>query len=279
MPLKEIAYVPELEKLLQAQGEQAESWSILHNLAYEKYQFRSNIINIPVIVLSSVIGLLTGMNIQNDDMFIILSTGSIFVSVIKSIDSYFQLQKRAEGHRICALQFSQMFKKIQIELSLQRDMRSNPKDMLTLIKTDLKNLFDIAPLIDEDIIDKYNRLYKAETDVSKPSVCNGLTHIHISAEVDEAPQYGKGTKVPFDPPLHRGGLRGDECPPSRMYYDPDIDNPALNPPDAENGVIMSVKPLGSQTWIDTKIDPSGNVVEEERAPDIEIINVEGGELM
>jgi hypothetical protein len=42
---------------------------------------------------------------------------------------------------------------------------------------------------------------------------------------------------------------------------------------------MSVKPLGSQTWIDTKIDPSGNVVEEERAPDIEIINVEGGELM
>jgi len=234
MPLKDIAYVPELEKLLQAQGEQAESWSILHNLAYEKYQFRSTIINIPVIVLSSVIGLLTGMNIQNDDMFIILSTGSIFVSIIKSIDSYFQLQKRAEGHRICALQFSQMFKKIQIELSLQRDMRSNPKDMLTLIKTDLKNLFDIAPLIDEDIIDKYNSLYKAETDVSKPSVCNGLTHIHISAEVD--------------PPLPRG---------SRMFYDPDIDT--LGGVDTANGVIMSVKPLGSQTWTDTKIDPSGNI--------------------
>ena len=259
MPLKEIAYVPELEKLLQAQGEQAESWSILHNLAYEKYQFRSNIINIPVIVLSSVIGLLTGMNIQNDDMFIILSTGSIFVSVINSIDSYFQLQKRAEGHRICSLQFQQIFNKIQIELSLVRGQRQNPKDMLALIKTDLKNLFDIAPLIDEDIIDKYNSLYKAEKDVSKPSVCNGLTHIHISAEVDAAPQYG----------THK----------IRMYYDPDIDNPALNPPDAENGVIMSVKPLGSQTWTDMKIDPSGNVVEEERAPEIEVINVEQGELM
>lgn len=233
MPKTEIAYVPELETLLKQQGEQAESFSILHNLAYEKYQFRSNIINIPVIVLSSVIGLLTGMNIQNDDMFIILSTGSIFVSVIKSIDSYFQLQKRAEGHRICSLQFSQIFKKIQIELSLHKDMRSNPKDMLALIKTDLKNLFDIAPLIDEDIITKYKGKYKTEgvkNGPSIPSVCNGLTSIEIAKDHDP---YGT-QKV-------------------KMYYDPDINNPALNPP-KEEGVIMSVKPLGMNEWQDVKID-------------------------
>ena len=247
MPLKDLTYSNELEQLLKNQAEQAESYSILHNLSYEKYQFRSNIINIPVIILSSVIGLLTGMNIQNDDMFIILSTGSIFVSVIKSIDSYFQLQKRSEGHRICSLQFSQIFNKIQIELSLVREQRQNPKDMLALIKTDLKNLFDIAPLIDADIIDKYNSLYKNETGVSKPPITNGLTHIKITQAAAEEP-----TQKP-------------------MYYDPDIDNPALNPPDAENGVIMSVKPIGSKVWTDTKIDPSGNV--------LEIINIEDGALM
>jgi hypothetical protein len=181
----EIHYNNDLELLLKEQAEQAESYSILHNLSYEKYQFRSNIINIPVIILSSVIGLLTGMNIQNDDMFIILSTGSIFVSVIKSIDSYFQLQKRAEGHRICGLTFSQISKKIQIELSLQRDQRQNPKDMLALIKTDLKNLFDISPLVDSDIIDKYNSLYKNENEVSKPPITNGLTRVKINKENDE----------------------------------------------------------------------------------------------
>ena len=252
MPLQDLTYSNELELLLKNQAEQAESYSILHNLSYEKYQFRSNIINIPVIVLSSVIGLLTGMNIQNDDMFIILSTGSIFVSVIKSIDSYFQLQKRSEGHRICSLQFSQIFNKIQIELSLVREQRQNPKDMLALIKTDLKNLFDIAPLIDGDIIDKYNSLYKNETGVSKPPITNGLTHIKITQATAQKP----------------------------MYYDPDIDNPALNPPDAENGVIMSVKPIGSKVWTDMKIDPSGNVVEEERPSiNVEIVNIEDGALM
>jgi len=178
--IKDIQYNNDLEQLLKEQAEQAESYSILHNLSHEKYQFRSNIINIPVIVLSSVIGLLTGMNIKNDDMFIILSTGSIFVSVIKSIDSYFQLQKRAEGHRICGLTFSQISKKIQIELSLTREQRQNPKDMLTLIKTDLKNLFDISPIIDPDIISKYNDLYADETEVSKPPITNGLTRVKIN---------------------------------------------------------------------------------------------------
>jgi len=183
--ITEIQYNNDLELLLKEQAEQAESYSILHSLSYDKYQFRSNIINIPVIVLSSVIGLLTGMNIQNDDMFIILSTGSIFVSVIKSIDSYFQLQKRAEGHRICGLTFSQISKKIQIELSLSREQRQNPKDMLSLIKTDLKNLFDIAPIIDTDIIDKYNSIYKNETGVSKPPITNGLTHVKINIPIED----------------------------------------------------------------------------------------------
>lgn len=178
--IKDIQYNNDLELLLKEQAEQAESYSILHNLSHEKYQFKSNIINIPVIILSSCIGLLQGMNIQNDEMFIILSTGSIFVSIIKSIDSYFQLQKRAEGHRICGLTFSQISKKIQIELSLQRDQRQNPKDMLSLIKTDLKNLFDISPIIDTDIIAKYNSLYKNETNVSKPPITNGLTHVKIN---------------------------------------------------------------------------------------------------
>ena len=181
--LTEIQYTNDLELLLKEQAEQAESYSILHSLSHEKYQFRSNVINIPVIVLSSAIGLATGMNIQSDEMYIILSVGSIFVSVIKSIDSYFQLQKRAEGHRLCGLTFSQISKKIQIELSLAREQRKNPKEMLGLIKTDLKNLFDIAPDIDHDIVEKYNTLYKNETDVSKPPITNGLTKVKINTPV------------------------------------------------------------------------------------------------
>ena len=57
---------------------------------------RTSIINIPVIILSSCIGFITGIDLNYDKMNIILGIGSVFVGIIKSIDSYFQLGKRAE---------------------------------------------------------------------------------------------------------------------------------------------------------------------------------------
>jgi hypothetical protein len=56
--------------------------------------------------------------------------------------------------------------------------------MLSLIKTDIKNLNDIAPLIDEDVILKYNVRY-TETNVSKPNMVNGLSVVNI--RVDDGP--------------------------------------------------------------------------------------------
>lgn len=112
--------------------------------------------------------------------------------------------------------------------------------MLTLIKTDLKNLFDIAPLIDEDIIDKYNILYKAEKDVSKPSVCNGLTHIQITESHDPYGTQKVKDKIKM---AHELGI----------VYDPDID--ALGGEEEEDpAVIMRVKPLGAQEFQEIRID-------------------------
>lgn len=179
-----IVYNRDVEHILKVNAEECESLSILHRFSYEKYNERSNYINIPVIILSSAIGFATGIEIGYDKMNIILGVGSIFVGIIKSIDTYFQLGKRAESHRLCSLQFGQINKKIAIELSLPRSQRINAKDMLSLIKTDIKNLNDIAPLIDEDVITKYNLRY-TETHVSKPNMVNGLSAVNIRNDSDE----------------------------------------------------------------------------------------------
>ena len=179
-----IVYGRDVEHLLKTNAEECESLSILHRFSYEKYNQRSNYINIPVIILSSAIGFATGIDIGYEKMNIILGIGSIFVGIIKSIDSYFQLQKRAESHRLCSLQYGQINKKIAIELALPRGQRINAKDMLGLIKTDMKNLADIAPLIDKDTINKYNVLY-TETNVHKPNMVNGLSPVNIRVDTDD----------------------------------------------------------------------------------------------
>jgi len=175
-----IDYNKDLEYLLKDNAEECESLGILHRASYEKYNRLSNYINIPVIILSSAIGFATGIDIGYEKMNIILGIGSIFVGIIKSIDTYFQLGKRSESHRLCSLQYQQIHKKIQIELALKRPQRQTAKDMMTVIKTDIKNLQDISPLIDQDIINAYNERYGKYTTVKKPNFVNGLTEVVVN---------------------------------------------------------------------------------------------------
>jgi hypothetical protein len=186
--MEPINYNRDLEQLLAQSAEECESLGILHLASYEKYNLLSNYINIPVIVLSSGIGFITGIDLNYDKMNIILGIGSVFVGIIKSIDSYFQLGKRAEAHRLCALQYTQINKKIQIELSLCREQRQTAKDMLSIIKTDIKNLQDISPIIDKEIIKEYNVKYGKYNNVKKPNFVNGLSEvkININSLEDEA---------------------------------------------------------------------------------------------
>jgi hypothetical protein len=109
----------------------------------------------------------------------------VFVGIIKSVDTYFQLAKRAESHRICSLQFSQISKKIQVELTLHRDQRLTAENMMNIIKTDIKNMQDIAPLIDDDVINVYNAKYRKYKRVKKPNFVNGLTEVKVNPHNNE----------------------------------------------------------------------------------------------
>ena len=211
MKSESLDYDTDVENLLKENAEECESLSLLHRSAFEKYNRLSNVINVPVIVLSSAIGFATGIEIGYDKINIVLGVASIFVGIIKSIDSYFALPKRAEGHRLCSLQYAQINKRIAVELSLKREMRQNPKDMLNLIKTDMKNLADIAPLIDYDIIEAFKTKYSDTSGhfaTNTANICNGLTQVRVNrTEVVENPPENAVVNIP--PPTeintHRSG--------------------------------------------------------------------------
>lgn len=182
----ELQYDTNLETLLKEQAEICESMSILHRNSHNKFNNYTNAINIPVIMLSSVVGFATGIQINYDDINIILGILSVGIGIIKSLDSYFQLGKRSETHRIVSLQYAQINKKIAIELALHRKDRINAKDILSIIKTDIKNLEDIAPLIPDDIIEAYKIKYpEIDNLVKRPNICNGLTPVIVNVDEDE----------------------------------------------------------------------------------------------
>ena len=224
-----ITYNTNLEQLLKENSEECESLSILHRMSYEKYNKLSNYINIPVIILSSAIGFITGIDLQYDQMNIILGVGSVFVGIIKSVDTYFQLAKRAESHRICSLQFSQISKKLQIELTLHRRQRATAENMMNIVKTDIKNMQDIAPLIDDDIIKIYNGKYRRYKRVKKPNFVNGLTEVKVNPYNNER-EYEFASRQGSREASPNNDIRDDAPPPqSSLSHPPDDDDQSVEP--------------------------------------------------
>lgn len=170
-------YTVELETLFKQEAEKAESMGIMHCFSFQKYSKLSILTNVPVIILSTLIGFLSTLDLfpsQN----ILLGALSLSVSVIKTIDSYFDLTKLSEAHRITGLAYNKVFKLIQIQLSIERKHRIAPDDLMSVITHDLQNLKDSEPVIGDDIIARYNKRYAQES-TTKPSIANGLSTIKV----------------------------------------------------------------------------------------------------
>lgn len=196
-------YTNEIETLFRQESEKSEGMGILHQKSHKKYNLYSVLINIPVIVLSSVVGFLSTINMFPDQNYMIGAL-SIFIAIIKTIDSYFSWTQRGESHRMVGLSYMKISKIIQIQLSLDRQHRIRAEDMLKVVQNDLQNLRESEPIIDDDIIKEFNEQYKNET-ATKPAICNGLTQIVIhkveekeeKQEEEEKPVVQKNVRAPL----------------------------------------------------------------------------------
>jgi hypothetical protein len=174
-----IVYTDEFENLLKEEAEKAECMSLLHSKAYEKFNGISIRLNIPVIVISSAIGFLSQVHNIVPNQNVYLGAISIFVAILKTIDNFFDYTKRSECHRMTSLNYNKISKLIQIQLSLEKDVRIQAGDLLKVISSDIQNIKDAEPLIPDDIIDRFKSKYKDEP-TAKPSITNGLTMIKIN---------------------------------------------------------------------------------------------------
>ncbi len=87
--MNEIKYSSQLEQLLKDEAEIAESLSVLHRLSYTRYNMFSSIVSIPIIVISSITGYMTALNMSWENSSIFLGSLSILVGIIRSIEAYF----------------------------------------------------------------------------------------------------------------------------------------------------------------------------------------------
>ena len=174
------------EIILKKEAEQSESLFWLHNKASLLATKFNDYIQIPSIVLQTVTGFLSATSGLVPS--IALGGISIFTGVLTTILSYYKFSAKAEGHRVVAQLYMQIYKKIEVELLLPISQRENPQVLVKEVREKLAKISEVAPDIPESIISLYKLNFKDNT-TSKPIIANGLDEIEIYKE--------KAKKIPI----------------------------------------------------------------------------------
>ena len=182
----DVSWTDKLEEFFASSGEKAHCLSMMHKHAEALYSRRRNFIDLPVIIGSGVIGFL---NAGSSTMFedakissVALGVGSLVVGILQTINTYFNWSKRAEGHRISSIQYSKLYRFLCVEMSLPREERMSPSDLLKQTRDSYDRLQEISPMLPPEVIHDFKKKYAKDTSISKPEEANGLEKIEVYTE-------------------------------------------------------------------------------------------------
>lgn len=208
----DISWNERVEEYFSSTGEKAHCLGWCHKRAEAIYSLRRAWIDLPVIVISGLTGFMSaGSTMMFDDAkvsSVALGVCSLFVSILNTAGAYFGWAKRAEGHRLSAIQYAKLYRFLSIEMALPREERMSPHDLLKLTREGYDRLAEISPLLPEEVVREFRRRFEKETEVAKPEELNGLERIVVFAgelgERDRQVQNRLSSSTPLPPPPRAG---------------------------------------------------------------------------
>ena len=184
--MEQVSWSSQIEDLLALEGERCLGLAKLHKRCEDIASYKNNIIQIPVIILSTLCGT---ASVGTSSLFgdspvapTVIGLVSIGVGILNTIGGYFGYAKKSEAHRIAHLQYSKLFSQLNVELSLQRNERRPADVVLGNLRDTMERLAEVTPSISEKIISEFNKKYDSYKDVGMPIEANGLSKITVFRE-------------------------------------------------------------------------------------------------
>jgi hypothetical protein len=171
-------------------------WS--HDNASRYCQTRNSYLSIPVIVLSGLAGL-GSVGSENllpfSNSNILVGFVSFVAGTLQTISSYYAFAKRAEAHRVAAIQYERIHRTLEFELQIDREHRTNPSDLIQKLKEEADRLNEISPLLPSHSILAFKKAFPT-IEIAAPPILNGLepTKILPNAPLAQSPR-SSGVKV------------------------------------------------------------------------------------
>lgn len=165
-----------IEEVLRKEGEEAESLFWGHQRSAIVSTRYNDWIAIPSIIIQTITGFFSASTGLIPPMA--LGAFSMFTAILSTLLSYFKFSARSEAHRMVALIYLKIYKKLQIELSLPHEQRISPLALLEEIREKLSRAAEIAPDIPQNVVEEYKLKFK-DGEAKKPIIFNGLDVIKV----------------------------------------------------------------------------------------------------
>lgn len=190
----DIEWSDRLEHYFASTGERCHGLSWCHKQSEARYSRLRNFTDLPVVILGVVNGSISigSTSLFGDSPFASISVGivALFTAILSTVAAYFKWAQRAEAHRISSLHYAKVYRFINIQMSLPREERMSPADLLRQMKDHFDRLAEISPLIPTEVIAEFKRRFdKPEyKGISWPLEMNGLEAITVyQAPMSPAP--------------------------------------------------------------------------------------------
>ena len=180
-----------LEIILKKLTEQTQALSWAHNSASTWCLTWDTRISL----LSIVLGIFAGTGAVASDNLLpfqgnttLVGITSLVVTTIQAINNKLAFAKRAEGHRMAALSYHQIFTKLNVQLNMPRHERQQAKELLDWITTETERLTEIEPQFPQQVKKLFEAKFHTLKDYTMPLTLNGLQNITIITEQSITPK-------------------------------------------------------------------------------------------
>jgi len=187
-----ITWTTNLEQYLASISEKSHCLSWLHKNAESLFSMKKVPIDLAVIIGSAILGFLnagssTLFQGKSEISSVALGIGSLLVSTLNTITTYFGYSKRCEGHRLSAIYYAKLHRFLAIELNLPRTERIQPSDLLKMTKDQFDRLAETSPPLPKESIAEFRKRFSSAKyeDVSKPEEANGLEKVEVYKDHQE----------------------------------------------------------------------------------------------
>lgn len=147
---------PAQEDTVKSYSEKATIFKLLHYAAYDFYRFRYACFAVPIIIITTIGGMLAFLASTYPEYNFILVTGilNVIAAMMGAISQFFKLAEMMEGHRVAQIQWGEFARELTLVLTQERLLRPNVTDFLERMRKDMNRLSEISPLIPTTIVNQ-----------------------------------------------------------------------------------------------------------------------------